>query len=206
MSHPAKTPDRTWTYADYCTWPEDERWELIDGVAYDMTPAPTRQHSLIAGSLFRQFGNFLEGKPCEAHIAPFDVRLPRGKEKDAEVVSVVQPDVVVVCDEKKLDDKGCRGAPDLVVEVLSPSTASKDHIRKKRLYEQHGVKEYWLVSPTDRILTIYRLGKNGEYGVPEVHGDSETVEVKRFPGLTIDLTRVFPPLPKVVRESPRRYL
>lgn len=199
--------ERCFTYADYCAWPEDERWELIDGVAFDMSPAPSRVHSLISVALEDFLRAFLKGKPCEMHHAPFDVRLPKRDDmRDDEIDTVVQPDIVVVCDEKKLDDKGCRGAPDFVIEIISPSTASRDHITKRNLYERHGVREYWLVSPGDRIVTVYRLGANGTFGRPDMHGDSETVEVGLFPGLAIDLAQVFPALAKVVRESPRGYV
>ncbi len=201
-----KPAARRFTYGDYVTWPDDERWELIDGEAWNMGPAPARQHSLVSTELVRQLANFFQGKPCEVHDAPFDVRLPKNKEADDKVDTVVQPDIVVVCDPKKLDDKGCRGAPDLVIEILSPSTASRDHVTKRRLYERHGVKEFWLVSPNDRIVTIYRLGKNGQFGKPAIHGDDEAVEIPLFPGLAIDLRLVFPPLPRVVKESPARYL
>ncbi|MBF0500350.1 MAG: Uma2 family endonuclease [Candidatus Riflebacteria bacterium] len=206
MQQTKKSSEKRFTYGDYCTWPEDERWELIDGVPFDMTPAPSRQHSKISGSLFYQFYNFFSGKPCEVHNAPFDVRLPRNKEPDDKIDTVVQPDILVVCDEKKLDDKGCRGAPDLVVEIISPSTASRDNITKKALYEKHGVKEYWLVSPTDRLVTIYRLEPDGEFGKSIIFCDTDKIEVPLFPGLEIDLTSVFPALPRIVRESPRKYL
>ena len=120
---------------------------------------------------------------------------------------MVQPDILVVCDEKKLDDKGCRGAPDLVVEVLSPSTAPKDHITKKRLYEKHGVKEYWLISPIDRIVTLYRRESAAEFGPAQIFIDTDIIKIELFPGLEIDLAKVFPTLPpRVVRESPRKYL
>ncbi|MFZ2959495.1 MAG: Uma2 family endonuclease [Candidatus Ozemobacteraceae bacterium] len=203
----AKKPDeRRFTYGNYCTWPENERWELIDGVPFDMTPAPSRQHSYISGNLAFLLHKFFLGKPCEVHNAPFDVRLPRNNEPDDEVETVVQPDILVVCDEKKLDEKGCRGAPDLVIEIISPSTASKDHITKKHLYEKHGVKEYWLISPGDRLVTIYQLESNRKFGIPRVFGDTDKIEVALFNGLEIDLTSVFPLLPRIVRESPCKYL
>ncbi|MFZ2958653.1 MAG: Uma2 family endonuclease [Candidatus Ozemobacteraceae bacterium] len=206
MQQAKLSTEQRFTYGDYCTWPEDERWELIDGVPYDMTPAPSRTHSKLSVELVRQFLPYFEGKPCEVHYAPFDVRLPRNKEPDDEVETVVQPDILIVCDEKKLDDKGCRGAPDLVIEILSPSTAPKDHITKKHLYEKHGVKEYWLVSPTDRLVTVYQLEPDGKFGRSRIFGDTDKIEVALFPGLEIDLTRVFPALHRVVRESPRKYL
>src|SRR5512135_1548576 len=155
------------TYGDYLAWPEDVRYELIDGFAYLMAPAPDLAHQDIAGEIYFQVRRALEGKPCRAFIAPVDVRLPKSGEADDAVDTVVQPDVLVVCDEAKLDRRGVRGAPDWVVEVISPASASHDQVIKRRLYERYGVREYWLVHPADRVVTIYRLfGK--EYGKPEV--------------------------------------
>ncbi len=159
--------DAHYTYGDYLTWPDDVRYELIDGVAYLMAPGPTLDHQDIAGEVFRQLANTLLEKLCRVYIAPVDVRLPQADEADERIDTVVQPDVLVVCDRDKLDRRGVRGGPDLVVEVLSPSTASHDHVRKRRVYERAGAREYWLVHPTDRMVTIYRLGPEG-YGKPLV--------------------------------------
>jgi Uma2 family endonuclease len=172
------------TYADYLTWPEDVRYELIDGAAYLMAPAPTLDHQDIAGEIYFQLRRALAGKPCRAFIAPVDVRLPKAGEEDELVDTVVQPDVLVVCDRAKLDRRGVRGAPDLVVEVLSPSTASHDHVLKRRVYERAGVKEYWLVHPADRIVTIYRL-LDGEYGKPEVQELAGETPIAVLPDIAI---------------------
>ncbi|GAB6067340.1 Uma2 family endonuclease [Methylothermus subterraneus] len=161
-----KRDDQYHTYRDYLNWPEDTRYELIDGIAYAMT-APNRRHQEVLLELARQVANALQGHPCRPFIAPFDVRLPKGEEADEDIDTVVQPDLCVVCDERKLDERGCRGAPDWVVEVLSPATAGHDHILKRTVYERAGVKEYWLVHPVDRIVTVYRL-EDGRFGVPEV--------------------------------------
>lgn len=177
------------TYADYCSWPDDVRYELIDGVAYAKGPAPVRRHQGILGEIFRQVANILEGSPCRPYIAPFDVRLPKADEIDNEVDTVVQPDLVVICDRAKLDDKGCRGAPDWVVEVLSPSTAGHDQILKRALYQRVGVREYWLVHPVDRIVTIYTLN-SGSYGVPDVLELVGTLAVGVLPEIVIDWERV----------------
>ncbi len=173
------------TYADYCSWSDDVRYELIDGVAYAMGPAPVRRHQGILLELARQVTNALAGSPCRPYIAPFDVRLPKGVEVDNDVDSVVQPDLVVICDRAKLDDKGCRGAPDWVVEVLSPSTAGHDQILKRALYQRAGVREYWLVHPVDRIVTIYTLD-GGRYGVPDVRELVGTLVVGVLPEVVID--------------------
>ena len=182
---PAKQTQPGFTYGDYRQWPEDERWELIAGEAYAMSPAPTRTHQMILGEIFRQIANFLEDKPCQVYIAPFDVLLPEGNEADDAIETVVQPDLVVVCDASKLDEKGCRGAPDWVIEVLSPSTASKDHVRKKSLYERHGVREYWLVHPTDQLLTRYLL-EGKAFGPALIEETEGSTEVAVLPGLTIE--------------------
>ncbi len=165
---PALDTRHHYTYGDYLSWPDDVRYELIDGVAYLMAPAPTLEHQDIAGEIYYQLRQQLEGKPCRPYIAPVDVRLPKRNEADEAIDTVVQPDVIVVCDQGKLDRRGVRGAPDFVVEVLSPSTAFHDHKRKREVYERAGVKEYWLVDPVERTIHIYRLDENGRYGKPDV--------------------------------------
>jgi Uma2 family endonuclease len=173
------------TYADYAKWPEDERWELIDGVPYAMA-APSRQHQEVVLELGTQILQHLRGTPCRPYVAPFDIRLPRNKEADEKVDTTVQPDIAVICDRNKLDDKGCRGAPDWVIEVISPSTALMDMDKKLRLYERHGVKEYWIVHPTDRWVMVYTLGEDGKYGNYRLFGMDEPVAVGLFPELGID--------------------
>lgn len=185
------------TYGEYLTWPDDLRYELIDGVAYCMAPpAPTLEHQDFAGEIYRQIANALQGKPCRAFVAPLDVRLPKADEADERVNTVVQPDVLVVCQPGKLDRHGVRGAPDLAVEVLSPSTASHDHLRKRRVYERAGVREYWLVHPTDRIVTVYRL-VNGEYGKPDMFDMAEATPVGVLPGVAIIWEGLLQRLPPV---------
>ncbi|MFB1490192.1 MULTISPECIES: Uma2 family endonuclease [unclassified Thiocapsa] len=176
----------SFTYGDYCLWPEDERWELIDGEAFAMAPAPTRLHQEFVVELVRQVANALQGRSCRVYVAPFDVRLPKHDESDARVDTVVQPDVAVICDPHKLDVKGCRGAPDWIVEILSASSAVHDQVRKPALYERHGVREYWLLHPVDRVLTIYRLGADGVYGKPDVQGLEGQTPVGVIDGLEID--------------------
>ena len=177
------------TYADYISWSDDVRYELIDGIAYAMSPAPTRRHQEVVGEMYRQIANTLKGSPCQPYIAPFDVRLPNtnaaNSARDSDIDTVVQPDISVICDQSKLDDRGCSGAPDWVIEVLSPSTASHDQIVKRALYERVGVREYWVVHPIDRIVTIYVL-ENGSYGkqaMQELIGISTSVIL---PAVTID--------------------
>lgn len=176
------------TYAEYFTWSDNARYELIDGIAYAMAPAPARSHQDVLLEIAFQVRAALEGRRCRAYIAPFDVRLPRGDEADDEIDTVVQPDLSVVCDRDKLDARGCRGAPDWIVEVLSPATAGHDMIVKRRLYERAGVSEYWLVHPTDRVVTVYTL--NGRaYGAPAIHELKERLAVTVLPEIEIDWTR-----------------
>lgn len=171
-------------YGDYLTWPDDVRYELIDGVAYLMAPAPDLAHQDVAGEIYFQARQALQGKPCRPFIAPVDVRLPKHDEADDNIDTVVQPDVLVVCDSSKLDRRGVRGAPDWIVEVLSPSTAGHDQIRKRQLYERHGVREYWLVHPIDRVLTVYRL-QDREYGKPELYELRGETAVGALPEIVI---------------------
>ncbi|MCX8086245.1 MAG: Uma2 family endonuclease [Rhodocyclaceae bacterium] len=178
-----------YTYADYRCWPEEERVELIDGVAWAMGPAPSRRHQEIVLEIARQIADALEGSPCRPYIAPFDVRLPQADEADEWVKTVVQPDIAVICDKSKLDEAGCRGAPDWIVEVLSPATVARDQITKRALYERAGVREYWIVHPSDRVVTIY-LWENGVYGKPAIQELTETTAATILPGVIIDWARV----------------
>ncbi|MCK5507554.1 MAG: Uma2 family endonuclease [Desulfobacterales bacterium] len=186
-----KELDRVFTYKDYLTWNDNERWELINGVAYNMTPAPSVNHQRVSRQLLLQIGIFLSDKPCEVFSAPLDVRLPEPNEKDEDIKNVVQPDMFVVCDSSKLDEKGCKGAPDLVIEIVSPSSASIDNIKKLQQYEKNGVKEYWIVHPIYKIVTIYKIMENGLYGKPETYSEEDKIEVELLKGLTIDLAPVF---------------
>jgi Uma2 family endonuclease len=180
------------TYADYLTWDDDQRWELIDGEAFCMSPGPNRLHQKCLGELHRQIANYLEGKLCEVYLAPFDVRLVEDTSaSDEDTTTVVQPDIFVVCDRDKLDDRGVKGAPDLVVEIISPSTAKRDITTKYELYQRHGVKEYWLLYPNDRTLLVYRLSEEGRYATPEVFGDGDIVPVPLLGDLAIDMGKVF---------------
>ena len=179
------------TYGDYLKLPGEERWELIEGVLYDMSPAPSKRHQQISVELTRQIATFLAGKECQMFHAPFDVRFPENDEADEDVASVVQPDIVVICDPSKLDERGCRGAPDFIVEILSPSTAAKDQIQKLDLYEKSGVTEYWIVHPADNTLTVRVLGADGNYGKPRIFEGKGKKHTSVLPDLEIDLDEVF---------------
>ena len=190
-SKPEAATKELYTYGDYAKWPDEERWELIDGVPYNMSPAPSRSHQRILGDLHRQIANYLIGKTCEVYIAPFDVRLPKGDENDEQIDTVVQPDLVVVCDREKLDERGCKGAPDLAIEVLSPYTAGKDMKTKLNLYERVGVREYLIVDPVNKTVQVYQLEIEGRYGRPDIYTGTEHLKVGLFPDLEIELTSVF---------------
>ena len=187
--------EKHYTYADYLQWPDETRYELIDGEAFLMSPAPLVEHQEVAGEVYYQLRNQLDGQPCRPYIAPVDVRLPRKDEADAAIDTVVQPDILVVCDPRKIDRRGVRGAPDWVLEVLSPSTAAHDQIAKRRTYERAGVREYWLVHPGDRTLTVYLLD-NGQYGRPEIYELKDATPVGVLPGVSIAWDALVERLPK----------
>ncbi len=192
MPLPLRKQEAEFTYADYLSWPDDERWELIEGIAYDMSPAPSRRHQGIQGEMFRQLADFLLDKPCRVYAAPFDVTLPEYDDaEDEEIITVVQPDIVVVCDEEKLNDRGCRGGPDIAIEIASPATGYKDRKVKRDLYERHGVKEYWIVDPEENTVMVFSLSKDGIYGKYELYGGDGQLKTPLLPGLEVDLSLVF---------------
>jgi Uma2 family endonuclease len=181
-------PEERFTYGDYKSWElkPGERFELIDGIAYGMS-APNTRHQGIVTELTRQFANFLVGKPCKVFVAPFDVRL--FYEGDDEDDTVVQPDLTVICDEAKRGPEGCRGAPDMVVEVLSPSNKAGMLLLKQEAYRRAGVKEFWVIEPEGKILFAYRLAE-GRYVVTHFTG-GETAASTVLPGLEIALEALF---------------
>lgn len=177
------------TYADYLTWSDETRDELIDGVAYVREPpAPSRSHQEVVGELYFQIRLAIEGKAWRAYLAPFDVRLPKAGEADAKIDTVVQPDVLVVGDVRKLDQRGLRGAPHWLAEVLSPATAGRDQALKLPLYERAGVLEVWFIHPADRVLTLYRL-EGGRYARPDVLDMKGRTPISVIPGVIIDWDR-----------------
>lgn len=179
------------SYADYLADKSGERYELLDGEIV-MQAAPSRIHQKILGELFRQLANFLDGKKCEVYSAPFDVRLFEEKEDTLEeVYTVLQPDILVVCDIDKLDDRGCKGAPDLVMEILSPSTARHDWIAKWNQYQKAGVREYWIIDPQNQLAHVFLL-KDGRFSLQRVYSRTETAQVNILDGCFVDLNRVFP--------------
>jgi Uma2 family endonuclease len=178
------------TYADYLIWSADYGDELIDGVAYVREPpSPSRIHQQIVLGLGRQIDIVLEGNPARVYVAPSDVRLPKGSDADDQIDTVVQPDVFIVCDPRKADDRGTCGAPDWIAEVLSPSTAKYDQTTKLRAYERAGVPEVWLIHPTDRTVTIYRIA-DGNYIRPIILDLKGQTDITAFPGVSIDWDRL----------------
>ena len=159
-------PDLTGSYtcADYLTWDYDEMVELIRGKVYRMSPAPTSYHQRVVGELYLQIGTYLKKKKCEVFVAPFDVRLPQSKKKENEFIdTVVQPDICVICDPKKIDVAGCLGAPDWIIEILSPHTSAKDLRQKFEVYEKSKVNEYWVADPVAGTMLVYTLNAKGKY-------------------------------------------
>lgn len=178
------------TLADILAWDEDERVELICGVPV-MHAAPSRIHQLISRRLVMQIGDYLEDKTCEIYYAPFAVRLfeKDGDSKD-DVDTVVEPDIAVVCDHGKLDDIGCKGAPDLIIEILSPSTQRNDRMVKYGLYQRAGVREYWIVDPDTKTVQVCTL-ENGQYYAPQVYTSAATVKVNVLDNCFVELSKVF---------------
>jgi len=184
---------KRYTYADYLTWMDDVRRELIDGFIHLMS-APVRIHAQISSELHFLIKTFIKKRKgkCQIYYAPFDVRLPKDDYKDDDkIYDVVQPDICVICDLSKLDDKGCIGAPDLVVEVLSPSTAKHDKDKKFHLYEKFGVREYWIVDPKTKTVHAFLLQPTGKYDSGTVYQCDRKAPVRIFDGLEIDLKELF---------------
>jgi len=181
----------TYSYADYMRFAFDERMEIIKGRIFSMSPAPNRYHQKTFGKIYVPLFNFLEGKRCEVYGAPFDVRLPKKSKEDAAIFTVVQPDVVVVCDPNKLDKLGCIGAPDIVVEILSPGNNKKELQNKYEVYEESGVKEYWIVSISDQTFFKYILNEEGKFVPTKLLTTGDVVTTPILPGFTLDLEMVF---------------
>ncbi len=183
-------PKGTYTYADYLQWQLDETVELIRGKIYQMSPAPKRVHQDVSGNLAFELRSHFEAVGCKVYEAPFDVRLPvRNEKKPHQIHTVVQPDISVICDLEKLDDDGCLGAPDWVIEITSPRTIKKDFNEKFNLYEAAGVREYWIVVPKEKTVNVYALN-DGEYEQVGVYESGE-IPNSVFPDLRIQHERIF---------------
>ena len=188
---PLPQENKKYTYADYLTWPENERWEIIDGVPY-MQAAPTPIHQEILMEISKQFAVYLTGKPCKVYPAPFCVRISKGDEKKNEdIKKVFEPDITIVCDKSKIDKEGCKGAPDLIVEILSPSSIKMDRVEKFNRYEKAGVKEYWIVEPEGKLVSVFVLQDNQRYGRQDIYTEDDKINVFIFPDLVVNLKPVF---------------
>jgi Uma2 family endonuclease len=186
---------KKYTYADYLTWQLDEMVELIRGKVVRMAPAPGTSHQSASSNLHVAIGSYLIGKKCKLFSAPFDVRLPlpEAEQQQDKTGTVVQPDLCVICDISKLDDRGCNGAPDWIIEILSQSTAHKDLNEKFELYRHAGVQEYWVVHPAEGTVLPYRLDADGQYALPRStpYTVGDKVPVGLFPGFEVELGAVF---------------
>jgi Uma2 family endonuclease len=180
-----------YSYADYLTWEIDEMVELIKGKVFrSAAAAPRRRHQQISVKVTNRLFNFLEGRTCKVYEAPFDVRLPVHSKKNEEIFTVVQPDICVICDKEKLDDLGCIGAPDMIIEILSPGNNKKELRHKYEVYEESGVKEYWIIHPEEHTLLIYTL-EAGKYIPSRLFTSGDIVSSRCISGFGLVLEDVF---------------
>lgn len=181
---------KTYTYADYLKWSFDERLELIKGKIFKMSPAPGSVHQRLSHKISLKLGIYLTGKSCEIFSAPFDVRLIKRSSDDKDIITVVQPDICVICDPKKIDAKGCIGSPDIVIEILSPGNNKKELQNKYEVYEEAGVLEYWIVYPLENTLLKYTLIEDAfQASRPLTIGDEVTTPI--LPGFILNLDELF---------------
>lgn len=181
----------TYSYAHYLNWLFEDRLELIKGKIYKMSPAPSRYHQKVSINMAKSFANFLTGKSCDIYTAPFDVRFSSKSKDDKDIYTVLQPDICVICDKSKLDDRGCLGAPDLVIEILSPGNNKKELLHKYKVYEEFGVREYWVVSQGDQSILIYTLDNSRKFQPSKIFTLSEEVTSTVLPGFVLKLDDVF---------------
>nr|WP_027003866.1 Uma2 family endonuclease [Hugenholtzia roseola] len=184
----------TYTYADYLTWRFEQSVELIKGKIFKMSPAPSVRHQRISSRLHTEIGYFFKKHACDLFSAPFDVRLwdkKKSLKANKDIYTVVQPDICIICDKSKLDERGCIGAPDLIIEILSPGNSKKEMRTKYALYEESGVKEYWVVFPSEHVLQQYVLNENEKYELKSSFVEDEIFNAHIFPNLQIDLSEIF---------------
>ena len=182
-----------YTYADYLTWQFEQAVELIKGKILP-TATPSRKHQGVSWHLTLTIGNTFKDESCRAYAAPFDVRLYDKKKSvkaNKDIYTVVQPDISIICDLEKLDDKGCLGAPDLIIEILSPGNSSKEMRTKKNLYEENKIKKYWIIDPEHETLILYTLQKDDFYSAPQIFVSEDLVTSTAFPELNLNLSNLF---------------
>lgn len=184
-------PSLEYSYADYLKWKFEERVELIKGKIMKMT-APNRKHQDVSRELMHIITSFLKYKNCKAYNAPFDVRLPlTNKSINEEIITVVQPDICIICDTSKLDDKGCIGAPDLVIEILSPGNSKKEIRLKYEVYEEAGVKEYWIINPVEENVAVLVLSDDGKFDGAKLYATGDIIQSNAITGLAVNLSDIF---------------
>ena len=187
-------PTKRYTYADYLTWMDDVRRELYDGFIKMMTPAPSMKHQEVSVNFTRLFGNYLFRKNCKVYHAPSDVRLPKSEQTkgDEQIYTIVQPDLFVVCDLSKIDNNSCLGAPDFIIEIISPKNSKRDTRDKFNIYQENGVREYWIVNPNDENVTVFVLDDKSKFQFVGMYAEDDKIAVNIFNGdLKVDLTEVF---------------
>lgn len=184
--------DKTYSYADYLKWQLKERVELIKGKIFKMSPAPARKHQRISGVFQGELYKFLDNKTCQVYSAPFDVRLtPRKGDNTDKIQTVVQPDISVICDSTKLDDRGCIGAPDWIIEILSPGNSQTEMKNKFEVYQENGVKEYWIADPTSQVIFSYILNFEGKYIGLQPFTLDDKVSSHVFPDFELSVADIF---------------
>ncbi len=190
LAEPQATYEKEYTYADYLTWQFDEMVELIRGRIFRMSPAPTSFHQKVSAVIFGEIYGYLKNKNCNVFAAPFDVILPIGNKVNEKSTTVVQPDICVICDTSIIKRRGCFGAPDLIVEILSPSTSKKDLINKYEVYEESGVLEYWIVYPLEKMIQVHQL-ENGSYKRKAVFQEDDLIESTVLKDFSLSTKEVF---------------
>lgn len=190
MAIPIK--NKRYTYKDYINWSDEEKYEIIEGTPYYKAPAPMRIHQEVSGELFFQIRSYLQGKECKVYAAPFDVRLCKDKtQDDSDIINVVQPDITVICESEKLDEKGAKGVPDFVIEIVSQSSTFIDYVKKLNLYGDFGVREYWIVNPMKKNVLVYKIMEDDKYGMPEIYNGEDSIKVSIFKDLIINLDSIW---------------
>jgi Uma2 family endonuclease len=191
IDDPEVTYGTVFTYADYINFDFDEMVELIRGRIFRMSPAPRTSHQIILVNLTRVFSTALYKQKCQVFVAPFDIILPIADKRREKATTVVQPDLCVICNPAIIEEAGCFGVPDLIIEILSPSTSKKDFNDKYTVYEEAGVKEYWIVMPESKLIEVFHLVK-AQYQRIHTYVDTDSITPITLPDLDVNLSEIFP--------------